>query len=47
MPKILEKCVRDIIAKGYKKSSAYAICSKSTGYKKKKGGGWTRRKKKG
>jgi len=50
MPKKLESCVRKVSKtvkprKGRsKKSSAYAICSKSTGYKRKKGGGWTKKK---
>jgi len=45
MPKVLKRCVRKV---GKKKGvkSAYAICSKSTGYKRKKGGGWTKRKRK-
>lgn len=44
MPQILEECVQDLMAKGYAKHSAYAICVTKTGYKKKKGGGWTKRK---
>jgi len=40
-PKPLERCVRKVRQKGHSKSSAYAICVKSTGWKKKKGGGWT------
>ena len=45
MPKKLDSCVRKVMAKGKSKSSAYAICSTSTGYKRKKGGGWTKRRK--
>jgi hypothetical protein len=44
MPKILDKCVKKVKKQGKSKSSAYAICVKSTGWKKKKGGGWTKKK---
>lgn len=44
MPKKLDDCVKKLMAKGKTKSQAYAICSKSTGYKKAKGGKWTKRK---
>lgn len=39
MPKKLERCVNKV-KQDKDKSSAYAICSSSTGIKKKKGGGW-------
>ena len=43
MPKKLDRCVRRVSKqKGVK--SAYAICVKSTGIKKKTGGGWTKGK---
>lgn len=45
MPAKLERCVQDLMRQGHSKSSAYAICVKSTGIKKKKGGGWTKGKK--
>lgn len=44
MPKKLERCVKKVQGQGKSKSSAYAICSNSTGIKKKKGGGWTKGK---
>lgn len=44
MPRKLDRCVKKVMEDGYKKSSAYKICGKSTGYKKKKGGGWTKKK---
>jgi hypothetical protein len=40
MPKSLERCVKKVCAEGKSKSSAYAICSSSTGWKKAQGGGW-------
>jgi hypothetical protein len=40
MPKKLEDCVKDVMAKGHSKDEAYGICAKSTGWKRKKGGGW-------
>ena len=46
MPKRIERCVRKVRKQGKKKNSAWAICSKSTGIKRKKGGGWTKGKKK-
>jgi len=41
MPAKLDRCVKKVQAKGHSKSSAYAICTTSTGIKRKKGGGWT------
>lgn len=38
-PARLERCVRKVQAQGKSKSSAYGICCKSTGIKKKRGGG--------
>jgi len=48
MPAKLERCVRKVRAKSrkYPVKSAWAICVKSTGIKKKKGGGWTKPKSK-
>lgn len=46
MPKKLERCVRSVQKSGKSKGSAYGICVKSTGIKRKKGGGWTKGKKK-
>lgn len=43
MPKRIEKCVEKVKRKKGVKS-AWAICSASTGIKKKKGGGWTKGK---
>ena len=40
MPAKLERCVKHVTGQGKSKSSAYAICSNSTGWKKSKGGGW-------
>ncbi len=40
MPKELENCVKKLISQGKNKSSAYAICGKSTGWVRKEGGGW-------
>jgi hypothetical protein len=40
MPKKLMSCVSKVQAQGHSKSSAYAICSKSTGWKRQTGGGW-------
>lgn len=42
MPKKLDKCVKKVKKDGKSEDSAYAICSASTGIKKKKGGGWTK-----
>lgn len=44
-PKRLDKCVRKVVSQGKSKSSAYGICSDSTGIKRKAGGGWTQGKK--
>jgi len=44
VPARLDRCVKKVKRGGKSKSSAYAICSKSTGIKRKKGGGWTRGK---
>lgn len=44
MPKKLEKCVKSVKGQGKSESSAYAICSTSTGYKVGKGS--TKHKKK-
>jgi len=40
MPAILDRCVKDVMAKGKDKSSAYAICTTSTGYVRAAGGKW-------
>lgn len=48
MPKILDRCVAKVRAKNRKtkkKVNPWAVCSTSTGIKRKKGGGWTRGKK--
>lgn len=45
MPAVLERCVRKVKAQGYPDSRAWAICSKSTGWKEAKGGGWKKWKK--
>ncbi len=45
MPKQLEDCVKKVRRKGYTKSEAYAICSKSTGWVRGKGGKWVKKKK--
>jgi len=45
MPRKLDRCVKKVQRKGHSKSSSYAICSTSTGIKRKKGGGWTKGKK--
>jgi hypothetical protein len=44
MPAKLKRCVSKVQAKGHSKSSAHAICSKSTGWVKAKGGGWKNKK---
>jgi hypothetical protein len=47
MPAKLDRCVRKVKAQNAgkdKKVNPYAVCSKSTGYKRKKGGGWTKGK---
>jgi len=46
VPQKLESCVKKVRRKGYSKSSAYAICAKSTGWRRGKGGKWIKRKKK-
>jgi len=46
MPKKLDRCVKKVSGEGKSQSSAYAICSESTGYKRTKGGGWKNTKKK-
>jgi hypothetical protein len=46
VPKKLDSCVKKVKAQGKDESAAYAICSKSTGIKRKKGGGWRQTKKK-
>jgi len=40
MPKELDDCVSKVKAQGKTESEAYAICSKSTGWKRGKGGTW-------
>ena len=40
MPKSLDRCVKKVCTEGKSKSSAYAICSSSTGWKRQAGGGW-------
>lgn len=40
MPAKLVRCVKHLQDQGKSKSSAYAICSKSTGWQRKSGGGW-------
>jgi len=42
----LDRCVNKVKAKSGKKVNPWAVCSKSTGIKKKEGGGWTKGKKK-
>ena len=42
MPKKLKSCVAKVKKQGNDESSAFAICSSSTGIKRKKGGGWTK-----
>jgi len=44
MPKKLDDCVQALKEKGYTEAAAYAICSESTGIKRKKGGGWRKEK---
>lgn len=45
MPQKVKSCVSKLKKKGYSESSAYGICSDSTGIKRKAGGGWTQGKK--
>ena len=40
MPQSLMDCVKDCMKKGMSQDKAYAICAKSTGWKKAKGGKW-------
>ncbi len=40
MPAKLTRCVSHVKAQGKSESSAYAICSKSTGWKKSANGTW-------
>jgi hypothetical protein len=44
MPKKMMSCVKKVQRSGKSKSSAYGICSSSTGWTKKKGGGWKNKK---
>ena len=44
MPKKITSCVSKLQRSGKSKSSAYAICSKSTGWVRKSGGGWRNKK---
>ncbi|MDY6957574.1 MAG: hypothetical protein SVK08_00320 [Halobacteriota archaeon] len=45
MPAKLDRCLLKVMKTGkYTKDQAYAICVKSTGWKRKKGGGWTNRR---
>ena len=44
MPAKLERCIRKVVRKGMSRDSAWAICIKSTGIRRKKGGGWTKGK---
>ena len=43
MPKKLEDCVSKVMNQGKNRSSAYAICAKSTGWVKGKDGTWTKK----
>lgn len=45
MPEKYDRCLSKVKAKSGKKVNPYAVCSASTGIKKKKGGGWTKGKK--
>lgn len=45
MPAKLDRCIKKVKKQGKDESSAYAICSSSTGYKRKKDGGWKKVKK--
>jgi len=40
MPAKIDRCVKQLIKQGIHKKEAYAICSDSTGYKKKRNSGW-------
>ena len=46
MPEVLDRCVKRLMNQGYSKDKAYAICVKSTGWKRGKGGKWIKAKKK-
>ena len=48
MPAKLDRCVRKVKAQNANKPKGervnpHAVCSESTGYKRKKGGGWTKK----
>jgi hypothetical protein len=45
MPEVLDRCVKRLMNQGYSKDKAYAICVKSTGWKRGKGGKWVKSKK--
>ena len=42
-PVVIDRCVKKVMKSGKPESQAYAICSKSTGYKKAKKGKWVKR----
>lgn len=44
MPKQLTDCVKHVKSQGHDESSAYAICSKSTGWRRKSKGKWKNKK---
>jgi hypothetical protein len=44
MPAKLDRCVKKVKKQGKPEPAAYAICSKSTGYKKAKGNKWVKTK---
>jgi len=44
MPKILDRCVKHVIDQGKDKNSAYAICSKSTGWVKSGAHSWRKKR---
>lgn len=49
MPEVYDRCVRKVKAKNKGRSKSkrvnpHAVCSESTGYKRKKGGGWKKEK---
>ncbi len=43
MPAKFERCVKKVIRKGHNRISAYAICVKSTGWRRGKGGKWVKK----
>jgi hypothetical protein len=45
MPEVLDRCVKKLMSQGYSKDKAFAICVKSTGWKRGKGGRWVKAKK--